>query len=174
MGYWELFAKSTILLDNKIMSSSKRLLCLPVAEDDDGCDERVLCVVDLHLAHVAAEAEEGLVGQAGLDVVVLGEGVVGGVDDGVALRVVPPGAPQHHDLRRAPLQQAHLKQGGSHKFVRCLLHHVQGDHGGQQLCFVDYIFEVPKCCPTAVQFLPNLHLPKQNWSDSVTIKSKST
>ena len=87
-------------------------MLLPVAKDDDGGDEGVLGVVDLHLAHVAAEAEEGLVGEAGLDVVVLGEGVVGGVDDGVALRVVPPGAPQHHHLRRAALQQTHLKQEG--------------------------------------------------------------
>merc|ERR1712027_73886 len=37
---------------------------VPVAEYDDGGDEGVLCVVDLHLAHVPAEAEEGLVGEA--------------------------------------------------------------------------------------------------------------
>ena len=26
--------------------------------------------------------------------------------------------------------------------------YVQGDHGGQRLCFVDLIFKVPPSCPT--------------------------
>ena len=34
---------------------------------------------------------------------------------------------------------------------------IQGDHGGQRLHFVDFIFDVPQCCPTALQFLPNCH-----------------
>ena len=38
---------------------------------------------------------------------------------------------------------------------------VQGDHGGQQLHFVDFIFEVQKSCPTA-----NFQLPKQNKADN--------
>ena len=42
---------------------------------------------------------------------------------------------------------------------------IQGDHGGQLLHFVDFIYEDPECCPTALQFLPNLLLPKQNWAD---------
>ena len=30
--------------------------------------------------------------------------------------------------------------------------HVQDDHGGQRLHLVDYIPELPQCCPTALQF----------------------
>ena len=35
---------------------------------------------------------------------------------------------------------------------------LQGDNGAQRLLFVDSIFEVPQCCPTALPFLPNLQL----------------
>ena len=38
--------------------------------------------------------------------------------------------------------------------------YVQGDYGGRQLHFVDLIIDVLCCCPTALQFLPNLQLPK--------------
>ena len=48
---------------------------------------------------------------------------------------------------------------------------MQGDHGGQQLHFLDFIFEFQQYWPTVLQFLPNLQLPKQNWADSGTTKS---
>ena len=34
-----------------------------------------------------------------------------------------------------------------------------------------FIFNVPQCCPTTLQFLHNLLLPKQNGADSGTTKS---
>ena len=43
---------------------------------------------------------------------------------------------------------------------------VQVDHGGQRLHFVDYNFQAPQCCPTALLSLPNLQLSKQNRVDS--------
>ena len=47
---------------------------------------------------------------------------------------------------------------------------LQVDHGGQLLYFVDFIFEVPQCCPFALWFIPNLQLPKQNRADGGTSK----
>ena len=51
---------------------------------------------------------------------------------------------------------------------------LQGDHFGQRLLFVDFILEVPQSCSTALQYQPNLLLPKQNRADSRTTKSWST
>ena len=59
------------------------------------------------------------------------------------------------------------------KKERALTSHVQGDHGGQILRFVDLIFEVPQSCPTAMPFLPNSQQPKQKWAISGTTKVKS-
>ena len=42
---------------------------------------------------------------------------------------------------------------------------IQGDHGGQRLHFVDFIFEVPLSCTAALPFFSNSHQPKQNWAD---------
>ena len=39
--------------------------------------------------------------------------------------------------------------------VKVIVGDLQGDYGGQRLYFVDYILEVPQCCPTALPFLPN-------------------
>ena len=36
---------------------------------------------------------------------------------------------------------------------------IQGDHGGQRLHLVDFIFEVPQSCPTVMPFLPYSHQP---------------
>ena len=47
-------------------------------------------------------------------------------------------------------------------FGRCPAIVIQGDHGGQRQHCVDFIFEDPQCCPSALQFQPNLLLPKQN------------
>ena len=43
---------------------------------------------------------------------------------------------------------------------------LQGDNGGQLLHFDAFIIELLQCCQTALQFLPNLKLPKQNQAGS--------
>ena len=53
-------------------------------------------------------------------------------------------------------------------------HLLHGDHGGQRLRFIDFVFEVPPSCPTHLPFLPHSKHPKQNWADSGTTKMKST
>ena len=50
----------------------------------------------------------------------------------------------------------------------------QGDQGGQRLCFIDFFFEIPQYCPTALPFLPNSYQPKKTWADSGTTEAKST
>ena len=50
--------------------------------------------------------------------------------------------------------------------IHVLLKRLQGDHNGQILRFVDFNLEVPQCCPTALQLLPTLQLPKQNRAES--------
>ena len=42
------------------------------------------------------------------------------------------------------------------------------------LHFVDFNFEVPQSCPTALPFLPDSHHPKLKWVDSGTMEAKST
>ena len=52
--------------------------------------------------------------------------------------------------------------------------YVQGDHGGQTLHCVDFIFEVPQSCPTAMPLLTTLQLPGPNQADSGTTRLRST
>ena len=49
---------------------------------------------------------------------------------------------------------------------------IQGDHSGLWLDFVDFHSRVPPVCPFAMQSLPNLHLPKQNWANRGTNQIK--
>ena len=53
------------------------------------------------------------------------------------------------------------------------IYKIQGDHGGQRLHFVDFIFYVPQWCPAALPFRPNLQLPKHNRADNEATKIKS-
>ena len=69
---------------------------------------------------------------------------------------------------RCPLHRILFSHVASVQYERKI--HLQGYHAGQRLHFVDFIFEVPKSCQTALQFLPNFQLPKQNRVDSEKTK----
>ena len=51
---------------------------------------------------------------------------------------------------------------------------VQGDHGGQRLHFVVFIFQVPQAYSIALPSLPDFQQPKQNLADSGTMEVSSS
>ena len=75
------------------------LKAVSLREDVNGGHEGEFRVVYFHVSHPPAEPEEVGVAQSSPDVVVHGEGVVGGEHDRVRLGVVLSSAPQHHHLR---------------------------------------------------------------------------
>ena len=102
-----------VLTLNKVHNAAN-LKSVSLWEDVDGGHEGELGVVYFHVRHPPAEPEEVGVAQSSPNVVVHGEGVVGGEHDRVRLRVVLSRAPQHHHLRWTPCKTKEDKRSHPH------------------------------------------------------------